>query len=126
MQPHGENLEATVEQAQAANPAKSEPTDTTLVKFILGGSTAPRSSRSTPSATLVLLYRDQKLEAQIATLLHHIYPWMQWSIAEVEERLARKMDKHTERKVKEVHLHLDTFELRVLAQPYPTVYVTAL
>ena len=72
MQPLGENLEATVEQAQGDNPATSEPTDTTPVESIPGGSTALSSSRSIPYATLVPLARVHKLEAQMATLLHHI------------------------------------------------------
>ena len=45
----------------------------------------------------------------MATILHHIKPWMQRSIAEVEERLERKMAKHTERKIAEVHQRLDAF-----------------
>ena len=42
---------------------------------------------------------------------------MQRSIAEVEERLDRKMVHHTERKISEVHQRLDAFELQMLAQP---------
>ena len=76
-----------VEQAQGDNPATFEPTDTILVESIPSGSTAPSSSRSTASATLVPLARVQKLEDQMATLLHHIQPWMQRSIAEAEERI---------------------------------------
>ena len=34
----------------------------------------------------------------MATLLHHIQPWMQKSIIELEERLERKMVQYTERK----------------------------
>ena len=62
----------------------------------------------------------------MATLLHHIQPWMQRSIAEVEERLDRKMVHHTERKISEVHQRLDAFELRVLARPAPQVDVSTL
>ena len=51
----------------------------------------------------------------MATLLHHIQPWMQKSITESEERLERKMVQYTERKIAEVHQRLDAFELRVLA-----------
>uniref|UniRef100_M1DP22 Integrase core domain containing protein n=1 Tax=Solanum tuberosum TaxID=4113 RepID=M1DP22_SOLTU len=42
-------------------------------------SRAPSSSQSTPllGADVVPLARIQKLEAQMATLLHHIEPWMQ-------------------------------------------------
>ena len=53
----------------------------------------------------------------MATLLHHIQPWMQKSITESEERLERKMVQFTERKIAEVHQRLDTFELQVLARP---------
>ena len=72
----GEDLEAMVEQDQGANLATSEPANTTSVESLLGGSTAPSSSHSIPSAILVPLARAQKLEARIATLLHHIQPWM--------------------------------------------------
>ena len=53
----------------------------------------------------------------MATLLHHIQPWMQRSIAEAEERLELKMAHHTERKIVEVHHLLDAFELQVLVRP---------
>ena len=62
----------------------------------------------------------------MATLLHHIQPWMQRSITEAEERLERKMVQHTERKITEIHQHLDAFELRVLARPAPQVDVSTL
>ncbi|KAG5615474.1 hypothetical protein H5410_015298 [Solanum commersonii] len=50
---------------------------------------APSSSRSTPQlgATVVPLARVHKLEAQMATFLHHILPWMQKSIAESEAKM---------------------------------------
>ena len=62
----------------------------------------------------------------MATLLHHIQPWMQRSITEAEERLERKMVQHTERMITEVHQLLDAFELRVLAWPAPQVDVSTL
>ena len=62
----------------------------------------------------------------MATLLHHIQPWMRRSIAEVKERLERKMAQHTERKIAEVHQCLDAFELRVLARPAPPVGMSIL
>ena len=62
----------------------------------------------------------------MATLLHHIQPWMQRSIAEAEERLEHKQAQHTERKIAEVHQRLDAFELRVLALPAPLVDVSTL
>ena len=103
MQPLGENLVESVEQAQAANPITSKPSDTTPLESIKGGSTALSSSYLTPSATLVHIHSVQKLEAQKASLMHHIQPWMHRSIAEVEERLERKMVQHTERKIVDVH-----------------------
>ena len=51
---------------------------------------------------------------------------MQRSITESEERLERKMMKFTERKIVEVNQCLDAFELRVLAQPSPSVDVSTL
>ena len=62
----------------------------------------------------------------MATLLHHIQPWMQRSIAEAEERLERRMVQHTERKIAEVHQRLDIFELWVLARPAPPLDVLTL
>ena len=56
----------------------------------------------------------------MATVRHHM-PWMQRSITEKEERLKRKMVQYTERKIAEVHQHLDAFELRMLARPSPSV-----
>ena len=58
----------------------------------------------------------------MATLLHHIKPWIQKSINESEARMARKM----QRKIAEVHRRLDAFELRVLARPDPPVDVSTL
>ena len=62
----------------------------------------------------------------MATLLHHIQPWMQKSITESEARLERKMQQFTERKIAEVNQCLDAFELRVLARPAPPVDVSTL
>lgn len=91
---------------------------TTPVKYILGSNTA-----SCPS--LVLLERVQKLKAQMCTLLHHIQPSMQRSIAEADERLEFKMAQH-KWKIIEVHHCFDTFELRTLAQPSPPVDMSTL
>ncbi|KAG5585933.1 hypothetical protein H5410_046367 [Solanum commersonii] len=57
-------------------------------------SIGPNSSRSTPQLGVVVvpLARVQKLEAQMATLLHYIQPWMQKSIAESEARVERRME----------------------------------
>ena len=60
-------LADTVAQARTATKAS---TDTTPVESIPGSSIAPSSSRTAPLQTLVLLVRVQKLEAQIANLLH--------------------------------------------------------
>ena len=62
----------------------------------------------------------------MATIMHHIQPWMQRSIVEEEERLERRMVQHTERKIVEFHQRLDAFELRVLARPSPQVDVLTL
>ena len=102
-----------VEQARMATQASS--TNTTPVESIPGSRTALRSSHLVPFPALVPLARIQKLEAQMATLLHHIQPWMQKSIAEAEERLEWRMIQHKERKITEVHQRLEAFELRVLA-----------
>uniref|UniRef100_M1DMD2 Integrase core domain containing protein n=1 Tax=Solanum tuberosum TaxID=4113 RepID=M1DMD2_SOLTU len=58
---------------------------------IEAASRSPISSRVTPSSgsTVVPLSRVHKLEAHMATLLHHVKPWMQWSIAEFEARMER-------------------------------------
>ena len=115
--PLGYNMADTVAQARTATQEAS--TDTTLVESIPGSSTAPSSSYSAPFPTLVPLARVQKLEAQMATLLHHIQPWMQGSITDAEKSLERKIVQHTERKIAEVHQCLDAFELRVLSRPAP-------
>ena len=79
-----------------------------------------------PSATLVLIARVQKLEAQIATLLHHIQPWMQKSIVEVEDRVEKNIALQMERKIQAVHQRLNAFQFRVLAWPSPTIDLTTL
>lgn len=88
LQSLGENLADTVEQAQGADHATPEPTDTTQAESSPGTSSMPSSSRSTPpKAVLVPIARIQKLEAQMSTLLHHMKLWMQKSIAETEEQI---------------------------------------
>ena len=72
--PLADDLVDTVAQARTAMQAAS--TDTTPVESIPGSSTAPSSSCSAPFPALVPLSRIQKLEAQMATLLHHIQPWI--------------------------------------------------
>ena len=95
--PLADDLADTVAQARTATQAVS--TDTTSVESIPGSSTALSSSRTAPLPALVPLARLQKLEAQMATLLHHIQSWMQKSITKSEERLERKMVQYTERKI---------------------------
>ena len=122
----GENLADTIALSRTAMQATSATIDTTPFESIPGSSTAPRSSRTNLSRALVPLARVQKLEAQMATLLHHIQRWMQRSIAEAEERLERKMAQHTERKIAEVHQRLDSFDLRMLARAAPLMDVSTL
>ena len=116
----------TVAHNQMATQDTSSTTDTTPVESIPGSSTTPSSSGSFPFPTLVPLDRVQKLEAQMAKLLHHIQPWMQRSIAEAEEILEWRMFQHTERKIAEVHQRFYAFELWVLARPAPQVDVSTL
>ena len=118
-----DDLADTVAQARTATQAS---TDTTPVESIPGSSPAPSSSRTAPLPLVVMLARVQKLEAQMATLLHHNQPWMQKSITESEAHLERKMQQFTERKIAEVNQRLDAFELRVLARPAPSVDVSTL
>uniref|UniRef100_M1DFE2 Integrase core domain containing protein n=1 Tax=Solanum tuberosum TaxID=4113 RepID=M1DFE2_SOLTU len=62
----------------------------------------------------------------MATLLHHIQPWMQKSIAEFEARMERRMEGMMDRKVQAVNKRLDAFELRVLGRSAPTIDLFAL
>ena len=68
--PLADDLDDTVAQARTATQASS--TDTTPIESIPGSSTAPSSSRTAPLPALVPLARIQKLDVQMATLLHHI------------------------------------------------------
>ena len=67
--PLGDDLVDTVAQARTATQAVS--TDITPVECIPGSSTTSNSSRTAPLPSLVPLARIKKLEAQMATLLHH-------------------------------------------------------
>ena len=67
--PLSDDLVDTVAKSRTATQAS---TDTTPVESISGSSPAPSSSRTTPLPALFTLARVQKLEAQMATLLHHI------------------------------------------------------
>uniref|UniRef100_M1BMH3 Integrase core domain containing protein n=1 Tax=Solanum tuberosum TaxID=4113 RepID=M1BMH3_SOLTU len=70
--------------------------------------------------------RVQKLEAQMATLLHHIQPWMQKSIAESNARMERRMGAMMDRKVQDVNKRLDAFELRVFERSAPATDLSTL
>ena len=82
----GENLADMVEQAQGADLAASEPTNTTP-----GTSEALSSFCSTPSTVLVHKARIQKLEAHVVTLLYHIQPWKEKSIVEAQDRVEKNI-----------------------------------
>ncbi|TMW81335.1 hypothetical protein EJD97_010271 [Solanum chilense] len=115
--PLADDLTETVAQTLMTTQAAS--TDTTPVESIPGTSTAPSSFRTAPLPALVPLARVKKLEAQMATLLHHIQPWTQRSIAKTKKRLELKTIQYSERKIAEVHQCLVAFEFRVLDQPAP-------
>uniref|UniRef100_M1DLL2 Integrase core domain containing protein n=1 Tax=Solanum tuberosum TaxID=4113 RepID=M1DLL2_SOLTU len=126
--PLGADLADTMGQAQGGDLSIPDHTDTILGSSSQAASMAPSSSPSTPQlgATVVLLARVQKLEAQMATLLHHIQPWMQKSIDESEARMERMMDGMMDRKVQAVNKRLDAFELRVLERSAPVIDLSAL
>ena len=94
--PLGDNLTDLEAQAHTATHATSDTTDTTPVESIPGSSIATSSSCLSFFLALVPLARVYKLEAQMVTLMHYIQPWIQRSIAKVEERLERKMVQHVE------------------------------
>ena len=61
VRPLEENFEDTVEKSQGANQSTSKPIDTTAVKSMPGTRKNKSSSRSTPSAALVLIARVPKV-----------------------------------------------------------------
>uniref|UniRef100_M1DCU9 Integrase core domain containing protein n=1 Tax=Solanum tuberosum TaxID=4113 RepID=M1DCU9_SOLTU len=107
--PLGADLADTVGQAQEGDPIIPDHSDTVLASSSQAASMAPSSSRSTPQLgdIVVPLSRVQKLEAQMATLLHHIQPWMQKSIAESEARIERRMEGMMDRKAELASLRTD-------------------
>uniref|UniRef100_M1DKL7 Integrase core domain containing protein n=1 Tax=Solanum tuberosum TaxID=4113 RepID=M1DKL7_SOLTU len=121
--PLGADLADTVGQAQGGDLIIPDHSDTVPASSSQAANMAPSSSRSTPQlgATVVPLTRVHKLEAQMATLLHHIQPWMLKSIAESEARMERRMEGMMDRNVQAVNKRLDAFELRVLERPAPTI-----
>ncbi|KAG5579575.1 hypothetical protein H5410_050202 [Solanum commersonii] len=126
--PLGTDLEDTGGQAQGNDFSAPDHTENVPGSSSQAASMGPSSSRSTPQlgAAVVPLARVQKLEAQMATLLHHIQPWMQKSIAESEARVERRMEDMMDRKVQAVNNRLDAFELRVLERPAPAIDLSAL
>uniref|UniRef100_M1DQR4 Integrase core domain containing protein n=1 Tax=Solanum tuberosum TaxID=4113 RepID=M1DQR4_SOLTU len=126
--PLGPDLVDTVGQAEGGDPIILDHADAVPGSSSQAASMAPSSSRSTPQlgATVVPMARVQKLEAQMATLLHHIQPWMQKSIAESEARIKRRMEGMMDRKVQAVNKRLDAFELRVLERSAPGIDLSAL
>ncbi|KAG5600567.1 hypothetical protein H5410_031937 [Solanum commersonii] len=125
--PLGIDLADTVGQAQGDDLSGPDHTDTVPGSSSQAASMGPSVSQSIPQlgAAVVPLARVQKLEAQMATLLHHIQPWMQKSITESEARVERKMEDMMDRKVQAVNNHLDAFELRVLERPATAIDLSA-
>ena len=117
--PLGIDLADTVEEAQGGDPIIPGQTDTIPASSSQAASRAPSSSRSTRPLGVVVVPMDRvhKLEAQMATLLHHIQLWMQKSKVESEARIEKRVAKQTEQQIQVVHKRLDAFELRVLARP---------
>lgn len=77
LQPLGENLEDTIELALEDDLATLGHTYTTPAESAPRTSRSHSSSRSTPPcATHVMIARVNNLEAQMATLLYHIHPFM--------------------------------------------------
>uniref|UniRef100_M1DDK9 Integrase core domain containing protein n=1 Tax=Solanum tuberosum TaxID=4113 RepID=M1DDK9_SOLTU len=126
--PLGTDLADTVGQAQGGDPIIPDHADTVPGSSFQAASMAPSSFRSTPQlgSTIVPLARVQKLEAQMATLLQHIQPWMQNSIAESEARIEGRMEGMMDRKVQAVNKRLDAFELRVLERSAPATDLSSL
>ncbi|KAK4731634.1 hypothetical protein R3W88_024622 [Solanum pinnatisectum] len=56
----------------------------------------------------------------MATLLQHMRPWMHRSIEKCEAKMEQMMDQ----KIHAINKRLDTFDLRVLERPTPTIDVT--
>uniref|UniRef100_M1DYB0 Integrase core domain containing protein n=1 Tax=Solanum tuberosum TaxID=4113 RepID=M1DYB0_SOLTU len=108
-------LVVDVEQIQGDDPAPPAHINNAPGSPSQAASRSPSSSRATPpsGAVVVLLARVQKLEAQMATLLHHMKPWIQKSIVESEARMETMMGQ----KVPIVHKRMDAFELGVLERP---------
>ncbi|KAG5585173.1 hypothetical protein H5410_045607 [Solanum commersonii] len=87
--PMGEDVIHTVGQMQGDVTPTIAPPDEHPTSSSQTASHAPSSSRATAlfETTMIPLARVQKFEAQMATLLHHIKPWMRKLIAESEKRI---------------------------------------
>uniref|UniRef100_M1DCW0 Integrase core domain containing protein n=1 Tax=Solanum tuberosum TaxID=4113 RepID=M1DCW0_SOLTU len=99
--PMGADLVDVVEQMHGNDPAPPAQTDDVPASSSQSASQAPNSSRSTPplGPVVVPLARVQKLEAKMATLLHHVRPWMQKSIV-VRGQNGAKDGKHDGQEVR--------------------------
>uniref|UniRef100_M1DGE0 Integrase core domain containing protein n=1 Tax=Solanum tuberosum TaxID=4113 RepID=M1DGE0_SOLTU len=117
--PLGTNLVDVVEQMQGDELAPPAHIDDAPASSSQAASQALSSSKATPlsGANVIPLVRVQKLEAQMATLLHHIKPWMRKLIVDSEVRVKKRMEAKMDHKVQAVHKRLDAFELRVLERP---------
>ena len=62
----------------------------------------------------------------MVTLLHHMQPWMQKYICEVEEQIEKRAAQQIEQKIKAVYQRLDAFELCVPSFPAPMIHLTTL
>uniref|UniRef100_M1DE30 Integrase core domain containing protein n=1 Tax=Solanum tuberosum TaxID=4113 RepID=M1DE30_SOLTU len=120
--PMGEDLIHTMGQMQGDGPPTTAPSNEHPTFSSQTASQVPSSSRATllSGMTMIPLARGQKLEGQMATLLHQIKPWMRNLIVESEVRVEKRMEAKTDQKVQAVHKRLDAFELRVLERPAPT------
>ncbi|KAG5585447.1 hypothetical protein H5410_045881 [Solanum commersonii] len=126
--PLGADLADMVGKVHGSDPIILDHSDTVPASSSQNASIALSSSRFTLhlGAIVFLLARVQKLEAQMATLLHHIQPWMQKSIVESEVRMERRMEGMIDQKVQAVNKHLDAFELRVLERSTPAIDLSSL
>lgn len=79
------NFVDTIDLSQGADPNATNNTDPTPAFSSHIARRDPTLSQFIPpSVALVPLSQFQMLESQMATLIHHIHPWMQKSIGETE------------------------------------------
>lgn len=114
--PLGENLVCIVKLAQGFDPSVQEHADPTPASFSHVASKPSSLSRFTlPLEVVNPLAKVQKLEVQMATLVHHIQSWIQKSTDETEERIKKWVSKQMEQQILAVHKCLNQFELHILA-----------